>query len=234
MNDILRILLRFVKVGIFLAFNTAIISGCSPSNQEIESNPTDDSTDTKILASDGALYSGIEPVESRPLSNTPYELADPTPMLSITPVPFDPTSMSTATNDAVTNSTPTASSPMIRREHQEQLIAAIEDLGLTDIMLGDSGGIRSANVWASTSDSAVSYQIVLSDNGFDSPSGSYRQTGVTKANDVHVVTLDRNGVEVAWFKCTDIRIIEIRALKGTFEDALMLVPDLYSALNCNV
>lgn len=234
MDDVLWIRLRFVEVGIFLVSISAITSGCSPSNLGVGSNPTGDSTDSEFIASDNVLDSGIDPAEYQSFSYTPHELASSTPMLSITPIPFDPTPMPTATNDAVTHSTPTASSPVIRREHQEQLIAAIEDLGLTDIMLGDSGGIRSANIWTSTSDGTVSYQIVLSDNGLDSPAGSYTQTGVTNVNGVHVMILDQNGVETVWFKCTDNRTIDIRALKGTIEDVLMLVPNLYSALNCNV
>ena len=47
------------------------------------------------------------------------------------------------------------------REHQVQLIAALESLGLGDVLLGDTGGSDSANTVASTPDGAVTYQVGL-------------------------------------------------------------------------
>ena len=120
-----------------------------------------------------------------------------------------------------------------------QLIAAIESIGLTDILLTSTGGPSDAGVWASTPDGAITYGINLKIYGVFGPLperlepfGTFEQIGTDTIAGIDLRILDRNGFDDAWFQCTHDRAIEITAIIGTLDDVKKLVPVLFSALGC--
>lgn len=125
-----------------------------------------------------------------------------------------------------------SSEPLPRqRPHQTQLIAALESLGLVDIVLGDTGGPKSALLLGETSGGEVGYQVgLLLDDGLG-PVGEFVETGTDVVDGVEVKILDRGG-PVVWFLCPPARMVEVRTNPGTVDDSLALVGELSAALDC--
>ena len=118
------------------------------------------------------------------------------------------------------------------REHQTELIVALESLGLGDILLASTGSPMSASIWASEPDGSASYQvgIVLTNKG--TPLGDYESVSTEAVDGVDVEILNRNGVATVWFACRQDRTLEIRMLTGSFDRAKELVPRLHDVLGC--
>jgi len=126
---------------------------------------------------------------------------------------------------------PSSDTPPRQRPHQIQLIAALESLGLVEIVLGDTGGPDSALLLAETSGGEIRYQVGLLLNDGLGPVGDFVETGTDVLDGIEVKILDRGG-PVVWFLCPPARMVEVRTNPGTIDDSLALVGELSAALDC--